>query len=156
MQFLIITSDRLVQFTKCNFTRYLYQDIDWSNRLIGITGAKGTGKTTLILQHIKQCFPEKEKALYVSLDNIWFARHSLLELADYFYSYGGVYLFLDEVHKYPAWAIEIKNIYDSYPEMHIVFTGSSMLEIYSASIDLSRRAIVYELKGLSFREYLII
>jgi predicted AAA+ superfamily ATPase len=155
MQSLIITSDRLVQFTKCNFVRYLHQNIDWSNRLIGITGAKGTGKTTLILQHIKQYFPEKEKALYVSLDNIWFTRHSLLELADSFYSYGGVYLFLDEVHKYPAWAIEIKNIYDSYPEMYIVFTGSSMLEIYSASIDFSRRAIVYELKGLSLREYLI-
>jgi predicted AAA+ superfamily ATPase len=134
--------------------RYLYGNIAWENRFIGIIGAKGTGKTTLMLQYIKQNFPEKDKALYVSLDNIWFTRHSLLELADYFHSYGGTHLFLDEVHKYPTWAIELKNIYDSYPEMHIVFTGSSMLEIYQASVDFSRRALIYELKGLSFREFI--
>jgi predicted AAA+ superfamily ATPase len=143
-----------VQFTNINFIRYLYEHIAWNNRLIGIIGAKGTGKTTLLLQYIKQNFPNREKALYVSLDNIRFTQHSLLELADYFYSYGGTHLFLDEVHRYPTWATEVKNIYDSYPDMHIVFTGSSMLEIYNTSVDFSRRAIVYELKGLSFREFL--
>jgi predicted AAA+ superfamily ATPase len=143
-----------MQFTNINFTRYLYDHIAWNNRLIGIIGAKGTGKTTLMLQYIKQNFFDREKALYVSLDNIWFTQHSLLDLADYFYSYGGTHLFLDEVHRYPTWAIEVKNIYDSYPDMHIVFTGSSMLEIYNTSVDFSRRAIVYELKGLSFREFL--
>jgi predicted AAA+ superfamily ATPase len=143
-----------VQVTNCAFTRYLYDNIAWNNRLIGIVGAKGTGKTTLILQYLKQNFSNSDKALYASLDNLWFAQHSLLELADMFHSYGGTHLFLDEVHRYADWAREIKNIYDSYPTLHIVFTGSSMLEIFQASVDLSRRAISYELKGLSFREFL--
>ena len=154
MESLIITSDRIVQHTNIDFIRYLYSDVAWNNRLIGIIGAKGTGKTTLLLQHIKQNFPDKSKALYVSLDNIWFTNHSLLELADDFYNLGGTHLFLDEVHKYHSWAIEIKNIYDSYPTLHIAFTGSSMLEIFNASVDFSRRVVVYELKGLSFREFL--
>jgi predicted AAA+ superfamily ATPase len=154
MQSLISISDRLVQSVNCTFIRYLYDNIAWNNRLTGIVGAKGTGKTTLMLQYIKQTFSNPNKALYASLDNIWFVRHSLSELADMFYSYGGTHLFLDEVHRYADWAVEIKNIYDSYPAIHIVFTGSSMLEIFQSSIDFSRRAVVYELKGLSFREFL--
>ena len=154
MESLIITSDRLVHHTNTDFVRYLYGDVAWNNRLIGIIGAKGTGKSTLLLQHIKLNFPDKSKALYASLDNIWFTKHSLSDLAEDFYNLGGMYLFLDEVHKYQSWAVEIKNIYDSYPTMHIVFTGSSMLEIFNASVDFSRRAVVYELKGLSFREFL--
>jgi predicted AAA+ superfamily ATPase len=154
MEILIIKSDRLVQDTNINFTRYLYHNIEWNNRLIGIVGAKGTGKTTLLLQHIKQSFDEKSKALYVSLDDIWFSTHTLSELAEQFYLLGGTHLFLDEVHKYKNWDIEIKNIYDSYRSLSIVFTGSSMLEIFEASVDFSRRAIVYELRGLSFREFL--
>jgi len=154
MESLIITSDRLVQHTNVGFMRYLYRNIAWNNRLIGIIGAKGTGKSTLLLQYIKLHFPDKSKALYASLDNIWFTKHSLWELAEDFYNLGGTHLFLDEVHKYQSWAIEIKNIYDSYPTLHIVFTGSSMLEIFNASVDFSRRVVVYELKGLSFREFL--
>ena len=154
MESLITTSDRLVQHTSTDFIRYLYSNIAWNNRLVGIIGAKGTGKSTLLLQHIKLNFPDKSKALYVSLDNIWFTKHSLSELAEDFYNLGGTHLFLDEVHKYQSWAMEIKNIYDSYPTLRIVFTGSSMLEIFNASIDFSRRVVVYELKGLSFREFL--
>ena len=154
MESLIITSDRLVQHANTDFIRYLYSSIAWNNRLIGIIGAKGTGKSTLLLQHIKLNFPDKTKALYASLDNIWFTKHSLLELAEDFYNLGGTHLFLDEVHKYKSWAMEIKNIYDSYPKLHIVFTSSSMLEIFNASVDFSRRVVVYELKGLSFREFL--
>ena len=154
MESLFIISDRLVQHTSTDFIRYLYNDVAWNNRLIGIIGAKGTGKSTLMLQRIKLNFPDKSKALYVSLDNTWFAKHSLLELVRDFYHLGGTHLFLDEVHKYPSWSIEVKNIYDSYPTLRIVFTGSSMLEIFNASVDFSRRAIVYELKGLSFREFL--
>jgi len=154
MESLITTSDRLVQYTNTDFIRYLYSNIAWNNRLVGIIGAKGTGKSTLLLQHIKLHFPDKSKALYASLDNIWFTKHSLLELAEDFYNLGGTHLFLDEVHKYQSWAMEIKNIYDSYPTLHIIFTGSSMLEIFNASVDFSRRAVVYELKGLSFREFL--
>jgi Predicted ATPase (AAA+ superfamily) len=154
MESLITISDRLVQHTNTDFIRYLYSDIAWNNRLVGIIGAKGTGKSTLLLQHIKLNFPDKSKALYVSLDNIWFTKHSLLELVEDFYNLGGTHLFLDEVHKYRSWAMEIKNIYDSYPTLRIVFTGSSMLEIFNASVDFSRRVVVYELKGLSFREFL--
>ncbi|MDR2205683.1 MAG: AAA family ATPase [Flavobacteriaceae bacterium] len=154
MEPLITTSDRLIQHTKIDFIRYLYDNIAWNNRLVGIIGAKGTGKSTLLLQYIKLNFPDKSKALYASMDNIWFTKHSLSELAEDFYNLGGTHLFLDEVHKYRSWAVEIKNIYDSYPTLHIVFTGSSILEIFNASVDFSRRAIVYELKGLSFREFL--
>ena len=148
------TSDRLVQHTNTEFIRYLYNNVAWENRLVGITGAKGTGKSTLLLQRIKLNFPDRSKALYTSLDNIWFTKHSLSELAEDFYNLGGTHLFLDEVHKYKTWAIEIKNIYDSFPTLHIIFTGSSMLEIFNTSVDFSRRIVMYELKGLSFREFL--
>ena len=154
MQIIIDISDRLVQAATDNFTRYLYHKITWEERLIGLIGAKGTGKTTMLLQHIKQNFPEKQKALYASLDNIWFSKNSLWELAEQFNAYGGTHLFLDEVHKYPTWAREIKNIYDSFPDLNVIFTGSSMLEIHQQSVDLSRRVVSYELKGLSFREFL--
>lgn len=145
---------RLLDSTKLNFIRYLYYDIDWNNRLIVISGARGTGKTTLMLQYIKQEVADKTKALYMSLDNIWFATHTLSELVEDFYAVGGNAIFLDEVHHYPNWAIEVKNIYDSFPDMKIVFTGSSMLEIYQSGADLSRRAIHYSLYGMSFREFL--
>lgn len=145
---------RLLDATETQYFRYLYKEIDWDNRLIGITGARGTGKTTMILQYIKINFTDRRKALYVSLDNIWFTKNSLLELADKFHAFGGTHLFIDEVHRYPNWSIEIKNIYDSYPALHIVFTGSSILEIYKSNADLSRRAISYHLLGLSFREFL--
>lgn len=154
METLIRNYTRLIDSTPVNFSRYLYNIIDWEDRLIGITGARGTGKTTLLLQYIKNNFPDKNKAIYVSLDNIWFAKNSLTDLVEYFYTHGGTHLFLDEVHRYPNWSIEIKNIYDSYPEIHIAFTGSSILEIYKSNADLSRRAIHYHLHGLSFREYL--
>lgn len=144
---------RLLANTKLNKQRYLFHQIDWNNRLIGITGARGTGKTTLLLQHIKHERMENT-ALYVSLDNIYFAQHTLSDLANDFYINGGTHLFLDEVHRYANWAIEIKNIYDSYPGLFIVFTGSSMLEIYKAQADLSRRSVMYSLSGLSFREFL--
>jgi len=154
MESLVTISDRLVQHTSTDFIRYLHSNVAWNNRLVGIIGAKGTGKSTLLLQHIKLNFPDRSKALYASLDNIWFTRHSLMELAEDFHNLGGTHLFLDEVHKYQSWAVEIKNIYDSYPALRIVFTGSSMLEIFNASVDFSRRAVVYEMKGLSFREFL--
>jgi predicted AAA+ superfamily ATPase len=153
MEFLTIKSDRLVEGTTVNFIRYLYPSIAWDDRLIGIIGAKGIGKTTMLLQHIKQNLTA-EKCLYVTMDDVWFSSHTLSELTEQFYLQGGTHLFLDEVHKYKNWAVELKNIYDFYPKMHFVFTGSSMLEIFKASVDFSRRAVVYELKGLSFREFL--
>lgn len=146
---------RLLAETDLKFTRYLYDNINWDNRLIVIKGAKGVGKTTLMLQHIKKDFPKAEKTLYASLDHLWFATHSILDLAEYHYTHGGTHLFLDEVHKYKGWQQEIKNIYDSYPQLHVVVTGSSMLKIdESLSADLSRRHRLYTMEGLSFREYL--
>lgn len=151
------TYGRLLAETDLTFTRYLYEKINWDNRLIIIKGAKGVGKTTMLLQHILRTFNNKQKALYVSLDHIWFANHSVLDLAEYHYTHGGTHLFLDEVHKYKGWQQEVKNIYDSYPGLHVVVTGSSMLRIEeSLAGDLSRRHRQYTLEGLSFREYLLL
>lgn len=155
MENLFRTYGRLLEATDLSFTRYLYPKINWDNRLIVIKGAKGVGKTTMILQHIKRSFPKPETALYVSLDNMWFANHSLTELVEYHYTHGGTHLFMDEVHKYKNWQQEVKNIYDSYPDYHLVLTGSSMLKINEhLTADLSRRYRGYTMEGLSFREYL--
>jgi uncharacterized protein len=139
-----------------DFERYLIPDIRWNNRLIALTGARGSGKTTLLLQYIKHTFgTTPENVLYASLDNIWFTDNRLYALAEDFCTMGGKVLFLDEVHKYPDWSKEIKNIYDDFSELKVVFTGSSMLEIFKSDADLSRRAIHYSLEGMSFREFLI-
>lgn len=145
---------RLVQETDAKMFRYLYKNIDWDERCIAIIGAKGVGKTTMLLQHIKTTFTNKDEALFASLDNTWFANHTIFDLADEFYINGGTHLFLDEIHHYPNWAIEIKNIYDSFPKLKIVFTGSSLLQIYKSTTDLSRRVVYEKLEGLSFREFL--
>lgn len=142
-------------WVETRFIRSLMDEINWNARLIGIKGPRGVGKTTLMLQYIKlHLNQELETTLYVSLDNIWFNQHKLSDLVDDFIKKGGKYLFLDEVHRYPNWSQELKNLYDDYPGLHIVFTGSSLLQILNARADLSRRAIVYSMQGLSFREYL--
>ena len=147
---------RKLEETDMHFKRYLESNIDWHNRLIAITGARGTGKTTLLLQHIKEEHGNNpEDVLYASLDNIYFSTNSLYALANNFYLLGGKTLYFDEVHKYPTWAQEIKNIYDDFPQMKIVFTGSSMLQIFKANADLSRRVRHFQLFGMSFREFLI-
>lgn len=121
---------------------------------MGIKGARGVGKTTLILQYIKENFNNIDDALYVSLDNMWFNSYKLDDLVEYLYSRGINHIFLDEVHKYPNWAIAIKNFYDNYPNLNIVYTGSAMLAIDNSKTDLSRRQTIYTLNGMSFREYL--
>lgn len=144
-----------IGLTETKFVRSIISEINWEARLIGIKGARGVGKTTLLLQYIKlNLMNDIHSTLYVSLDNIWFSDHKLSDLVDMFVKKGGKYLFLDEVHKYPQWSIEIKNIYDDFPELKVVFTGSSLLEILNARADLSRRAVIYTMQGLSFREYL--
>jgi len=146
-----------LQLVSTHFTRSIIHEINWKTRLIGIKGARGIGKTTLLLQYIKlKHSNELEKTLYISLDSIWFSNNSLVDLVESFIKKGGKYLFLDEVHKYPNWSQEIKNIYDDYTDLQIVFTGSSLLEILNARADLSRRAIIYTMQGLSFREYIAI
>lgn len=145
--------ETLLQSTTTDFKRYLYDEVSWGSRMIGIIGARGVGKTTMILQHIKESLDSK-KALYVSADDMYFGENRLFDLADDFYKDAGEYLFIDEIHKYTDWSRELKNIYDSFPTMKVVFTGSSVLDILKGSADLSRRAIIYKLQGLSFREYL--
>jgi hypothetical protein len=145
--------ETLLQNTKTDFKRYLYEKVSWDSRMTGIIGARGVGKTTMVLQFIKENLDSK-RALYVSADDMYFGENRLIDLADDFYKNAGEYLFIDEIHKYAHWSQELKNIYDSFPSLKIVFTGSSVLDILKGSADLSRRAIIHKLQGLSFREYL--
>lgn len=154
MEKLLTRSAFLVADVPTRHIRGLYEKIDWSDRLISILGARGTGKTTLLLQRLRLINQDGSKALYASMDDLYFSSNKLIDLAETFRQRGGRILFLDEVHKYEGWAREIKNIYDSYKDLSIVFTGSSAINIYQQEADLSRRAIFYELPGLSYREYL--
>ena len=135
------------------FHRYLYSQINWERQMLGLVGPRGVGKTTMFLQYIKE-HQNIRKMFYVAADHVYFSSHSLLELVDEFSREGGEQLFIDEIHKYDGWSRELKQIYDSYPDMMIAFTGSSVLDITKGEADLSRRAPIYSLQGLSFREYL--
>lgn len=154
MEDLVLEFQVKMAHVSLDIQRYLVDKIDFNNRLIAIKGARGTGKTTLILQLAKLHLP-LSTTLYVSLDHIYFFDNKLYELAKQFVQFGGTHLLLDEVHKYPNWSRALKLIYDNFPELHVIFSSSSLLEIYKAEADLSRRAISYELKELSFREFLI-
>ena len=154
MENLKIKSNLIVQQQTMDIVRPLSTNIDWSNRLISILGARGTGKTTLILQHIKANYGLSNEAMYITMDDIYFSGNQLSDFANLFRQSGGKILFIDEVHKYPNWAREIKNIYDFYKDLKIVFTGSSIINIERQNADLSRRAVQYELTGLSYREFL--
>ena len=137
-----------------DFKRYLYSKINWNARMIGIKGARGVGKTTLLLQHILDNYKDLDQTLYVSLDDLWFTTHKLMDLVDWADRHGIARLYLDEVHRYREWSETLKNIYDSYPDMGIVYTSSSLLAMDNAKVDLSRRQTLYMLHGMSFREYL--
>ena len=145
---------RKLAATNLRFKRYLYGRINWDVRLIGIKGARGVGKTTLLMQHIKETFDSIDDVLYVSLDNLWFENHKLEELVEFLYTHGVVHIYFDEVHRYKNWTALLKHFYDSYPDLNIVYTGSAMLAIENSVADLSRRQSLYTLNGLSFREYL--
>lgn len=154
IEILYNTYYRKLSKVSLQYIRYLYEKINWNVRLISIKGARGVGKTTMLLQRIKQTSPDGSTAFYISLDDLWFETHSLIELVEYLYTHGITHLYLDEVHRYPDWARNLKNITDNYPDLNIVYTGSSMLEIDNSKVDLSRRQTVYEMPGFSFREYL--
>lgn len=154
MEDLLEISHRLISKVSLDFKRYLFKEIDWEDRLIGLKGARGTGKTTLLLQWLKQLDLLQDQKAYFSLDEMYFTSNSLVDTAKKFYQQGGKVLVLDEVHKYPTWSLEIKNLYDRYDNLTIIFTGSSIIDIARQEGDLSRRALMYELKGLSYREYL--
>jgi len=149
-------SDRLLDALTTDYVRDIYDSIHWEGRMVCLKGARGVGKTTMLLQRMKQCVERGVSCVYVSLDDLCFSAHRLLELVEYHSLYGGEYMFLDEVHRYPSenWAQELKNIYDKYPDMHIAFSGSSVLNIDSRKADLSRRCMFYDIPGLSFREFL--
>lgn len=151
MERLIKLSQRKTDSVKMGFKRFLYAEIDWNQPLTIIIGHRGAGKTTLLLQRVKEL---KDKAIYLSLDDIYFETYRLVELIETLYEKGYRHFFLDEVHRYQYWSKDLKNIYDNYPEIKIVTTGSSILEVNKGQADLSRRAVTYYLPGLSFREFL--
>lgn len=154
MQSLIETHNRLIDQLGNPLARPLEQHINWANRLIAIHGARGVGKTTLLLKTIRDTYRDAKESLYVSLDNLYFMENTLVDLADAFYKKAGKVLFLDEAHKLERWSQQIKNIYDSYPQLKLVFTGSSALDLLKGQADLSRRVVIYNLSGFSLREYL--
>ena len=133
-----------------SFKRYLYGEINWDARVIGIRGERGVGKTTMMLQRIKEKYTNPDDAIYISLDHFWFNTHSLQELVEFLYNRGICEFYIDEVHKYANWSQILKNLYDQYSDLRIVYTGSSMLEIDNSLTDMSRRQTPYILKGMSF------
>jgi predicted AAA+ superfamily ATPase len=153
MENLFNKSRKRIENTPIEFKRYLFDKINWDSNLIGITGSRGIGKTTLILQYLK-LQAQKSQSLYFSTEEFYFLDNRIIELAESFAKQGGTHLFIDEIHKYPEWSRELKLIHDNLPELKVVFTGSSILDINKGAFDLSRRAVMYHLHGMSFREYL--
>jgi uncharacterized protein len=153
MDSLVSLSNSLIDSIDTGFVRFMNDKIDWDNRLTALLGARGTGKTTLLLQHIK-LQNRLDETLYVNADDFYFSENRLFDLANNFWKAGGKHLYIDEIHKYPQWSKELKMMYDYFPDLQIVFTGSSILDIYKGSDDLSRRALMYLMPGMSFREYL--
>ena len=153
MESLFATSQLLISRVDTTYVRDKHNEIDWNSRLVAILGARGTGKTTMILQHIR-LHNATSQALYVMADDFYFTSHRLEELANKFMLLGGKYLYIDEIHKYKGWSTEIKNIYDKMPDLHVVYSGSSILDLEKGGADLSRRKLEYIMPGLSFREYL--
>ena len=155
MESLLEFQENVLRQVKNDFRRYLHDQINWKQRMIGIKGPRGAGKTTLMLQYLKYDIGLPKEALYITADHNWFYTHSLFDVANDWYKQGGKILLIDEVHKYPKWSVELKNIYDGLPEMQVIFSASSALDIYRGEADLSRRVMTYVLAGLSFREFLI-
>ncbi len=153
MRTLIDRYRMLLEETSTDYVRDIHDSIDWNDPLIAIMGARGVGKTTLVLQHIK-LHEDINKTLFVYADDMWFSTHTLFSLAETFYKDGGKALYIDEIHKYTNWSGEIKNISDSFPRLRVCYTGSSILDLQKGSHDLSRRLLDYHMYGLSFREYL--
>jgi predicted AAA+ superfamily ATPase len=159
MQKLFLRSQAALQTIATEYRRPLYEDIDWSNPLIAVIGARGVGKTTLLLQRLQALKLPAQQALYVDLGDLYFQENRLLDFAEAYIEQGGKYLFLDEVHRYGfgQWAQELKTLYDLYrKELKVVFSGSSLVNILDQQADLSRRVRFYRMQGLSFREYLLL
>jgi uncharacterized protein len=154
MEELISFQNNLLNQVDNSWTRYLFPNLRSDEKLLGIKGLRGVGKTTLLLQHIQSPSNQSTKKLYVTADHPYFYKSSLFDLATLFYAYSGELLVIDEVHKYANWSRELKLIYDGFPNMKVIFTSSSALDLYRGESDLSRRLVTQNLEGLSFREYL--
>ena len=152
MESLFQKQQTLLARTNLSFKRYMFGKFPWNSRMAGLVGPRGVGKTTMLLQYIKE--QKGTDLLYVSADDIYFSNHRLTEVADEFYKNGGKRLFIDEIHKYKDWSVELKNMYDFYPDLKVCFTGSSILDIRKGMADLSRRALMFSMQGFSFREFL--
>ncbi len=156
ISYFIQTYKRLLNSIQYPHHRYLFDSFRLDSRLTGVIGPRGTGKTTLLLQYIKEKMENPDDCIYVSMDHIYFSNGLLIEFVNELLEEHGVhYFFLDEIHKYTNWNQELKNIYDAYPDVWIVFSGSSSIDLVRESHDLSRRGVLYRLEGLSFREYLL-
>jgi hypothetical protein len=142
-----------LKLTTSTFHRYMYDKISWESRMFGLVGPRGVGKSTMILQYIKEN-KGKQHILYVAADHLYFTSHTIVDTVDEFAKEGGEHIFIDEIHKYENWSRELKQIYDTHPDVKVGFTGSSVLDIYRGFADLSRRAPIFNMQGLSFREYL--
>lgn len=152
----IATYKRLLGNTRFKHHRYIYNQFNIENRLTGLIGPRGTGKTTLLLQYINEKIDNKDECIYASIDNLYFSKHLLIDFVNELYEdYGVRYYFFDEIHKYQNWNQELKNIYDSYPDIKVVFSGSSSIDLIKGTYDLSRRGVLYRIGGMSFREYLL-
>lgn len=152
MRTLVARYRNILKNVDTSYVRNIHSTIPWNDRLIAILGARGVGKTTLVLQHIK-LYEDVDTTLFIYADDLWFSTHSLVTLAEIFYTNGGRALYIDEIHKYKNWSQEIKNIYDQYPDLKVRYTGSSILDLQKGSHDLSRRVLEFQMHGLSFREY---
>ncbi|HVC36322.1 MAG TPA: AAA family ATPase [Candidatus Dormibacteraeota bacterium] len=149
------TYNRLLREAIPAYQRRFYDDFRMDSRLVGVTGARGVGKTTFLLHYLREHYHASTQALYISADNLYFLEHTLLGLADQFVKdFNGKILCIDEIHKYKNWDQELKNIYDSYPNLSIIFSGSSSVDLIKAKADLSRRVILKTMYGFSFREFL--
>ena len=156
MENFLTTYKRLLRNTKFKHYRYIYDKFNIESRLTGLIGPRGTGKTTLLLQYINEKIDNKDECIYASIDNLYFSKNLLIDFVNELYEdYGVRYYFFDEIHKYQNWNQELKNIYDSYPDIKIVFSGSSSIDLIKGAYDLSRRGVLYRIGGMSFREYLL-
>lgn len=151
---LIFMHNQLMSHIPLTFTRYLYQKINWDAHGLCVVGDRGVGKTTLICQDLLRRYQMPDRALYLSADHINVISYGLVNIAKQFFSYGGEALYIDEVHKYPEWSQEIKNILDAYPSKQLIFSASSSIDLNRSKGDLSRRVVYHRLLGLSFREFL--
>ncbi len=155
MENLYAEHNHFLNILNSSFSREVQQEIGWEERLLFIKGARGIGKTTIILQHIKETFEaDSRKVLYISMDSLAMAGLSIIEVAKNHMNLGGTHLFVDEIHKYDNWSLELKNIYDKYRKLNVVVSGSSILDLYKGNADLSRRGVTHVIHGLTLREFI--